>query len=104
MNSRVNTALLFMVFIVAGCQSANQPTSSDNNASITAPDLRDNFIRGMDISMLPEIEALGGKYYQNSIEQDLVTILKNHGVNSIRARLWVDPSSSNGEPFGGWQQ
>ena len=101
MNSITKTMLLFMLFIIGGCQSPSQSTDSDSISSITVPDLRDNFIRGMDISMLPEIEALGGKYYQNSIEQDLVTILKNHGVNSVRARLWVNPNSSHGEPFGG---
>ncbi|MCV5949567.1 glycosyl hydrolase 53 family protein, partial [Escherichia coli] len=78
---------------LAGCQSVNTSNnnSSDINADvdntvitapvITAPTLRADFIRGMDISMLPEIEKLGGKYYQVGNEKDLIKILKDSGVN-----------------------
>ncbi|MDF4711386.1 glycosyl hydrolase 53 family protein, partial [Vibrio parahaemolyticus] len=108
MNTKFKVALISAAVALAGCQSVN---SSNNNSSdvntdadnivITAPTLRADFIRGMDISMLPEIEKLGGKYYQNGNEKDLIQILKDSGVNSIRARLWVDPMSATGEVFGG---
>lgn len=107
MNTTFKVALISAAVALAGCQSANTSNNTvDNNKGegdyvITAPELRSDFIRGMDISMLPEIEALGGKYYQNGSEQDLVEILKDHGVNSIRARIWVDPMSASGEVFGG---
>ncbi|MEH0689258.1 glycosyl hydrolase 53 family protein [Vibrio cholerae] len=107
MNTTFKVALISAAVALAGCQSANTSNNTvDNNKGegdyvITAPELRSDFIRGMDISMLPEIEALGGKYYQNGSEQDLIEILKDHGVNSIRARIWVDPMSASGEVFGG---
>ncbi|MEH0740414.1 glycosyl hydrolase 53 family protein [Vibrio cholerae] len=107
MNTTFKAALISAAVALAGCQSANTSNNTvDNNKGegdyvITAPELRSDFIRGMDISMLPEIEALGGKYYQNGSEQDLIEILKDHGVNSIRARIWVDPTSASGEVFGG---
>ena len=101
MNSKFKVALISAAVVLAGCQSANKSVNNDNETNITAPELRDDFIRGMDISMLPEIEKLGGKYYQNGIERDLIEILKDHGVNSVRARLWVDPSSISGEAYGG---
>ena len=55
----------------------------------------------MDISSLPEVERLGGKFYDGGNEKDLLLILKAHGVNSIRVRVWNDPFSETGEPYGG---
>ncbi|MEF1304480.1 glycosyl hydrolase 53 family protein, partial [Vibrio owensii] len=108
MNTKFKVALISAAVALAGCQSVNTSNnnSSDINADvdnivITAPTLRADFIRGMDISMLPEIEKLGGKYYQVGNEKDLIKILKDSGVNSIRARLWVDPMSATGDVFGG---
>ena len=58
------------------------------------------FIKGMDISTLIEEEACGAKYYDHGIEKDLLDILKDYGVNSVRLRLWNDPYSETGEPYG----
>ena len=60
-----------------------------------------DFLKGMDISSLPEVERFGGKFYDNGKEEDLLRILKAHGVNSIRVRVWNDPFSEKGEPYGG---
>lgn len=108
MNTKFKVALISAAVALAGCQSVNSSNSNSadintglDNVVITAPQLRSDFIRGMDISMLPEIEKLGGKYYEDGAEKDLVQILKDNGVNSIRARLWVDPTSATGDVFGG---
>lgn len=103
MKTTFKLALIAAAVTLAGCQSATSLSQGNDSVdnSINAPSLRSDFIRGMDISMLPVIEELGGKYYQDGSEQDLVKILKDHGVNSIRARLWVDPAAANGEAFGG---
>ena len=45
------------------------------------------FIKGMDVSSLRELEELGAKYYKDGREKDLLEILKEYGVNSIRLRL-----------------
>lgn len=58
------------------------------------------FIKGMDISTLYELKKLGVKYYDNGKEMELLDILKNYGVNSIRLRLWVDPYDEDGNPYG----
>lgn len=58
------------------------------------------FIKGADFSTLPEIERCGGKYYDNGRQGDLVEILAAHGFNYSRIRLWNDPYSENGEPYG----
>lgn len=64
-------------------------------------DLREDFIFGMDVSMLYEIERLGGKFFDGGVEKDLFQILKDHGINWIRLRVWNDPRDENGNPLGG---
>ncbi len=51
---------------------------------------------GADISMLAQIEQIGGKFYYDREEKDLLEILSDHGVNFIRLRLWNDPSGKGG--------
>lgn len=58
------------------------------------------FIKGMDVSSLKELEELGAKYYMDGQEKGLLEILKAYGVNSIRLRLWNDPYSESGVPYG----
>lgn len=59
------------------------------------------FFKGADVSMLEELEQHGAKYYINQQSKDLFAILKECGVNMIRLRLWNDPYSEQGEPYGG---
>ena len=50
--------------------------------------------KGADISWLPQMEATGYKFYNsNGEQQDCFRILKDHGINSIRLRTWVNPSN-----------
>lgn len=58
------------------------------------------FIKGMDISTLPELIGLGAKYYDNGKEEELLSILKKYGADSLRIRLWNDPYSESGKPYG----
>jgi len=52
------------------------------------------FAKGADISWLPQMEATGYVFYNNQgIAEDCFKILKDCGINSIRLRTWVDPSS-----------
>lgn len=58
------------------------------------------FLKGMDLSTLKEVEALGGKFYDKGVEKDVVDILKSYGVNAVRLRLWNDPYTEDGKPYG----
>ncbi|MFD2570997.1 arabinogalactan endo-beta-1,4-galactanase [Spirosoma soli] len=52
------------------------------------------FAKGADVSWLPQMEATGYKFYNDrGIEQDCFQILKDHGINTIRLRTWVNPSN-----------
>lgn len=65
---------------------------------ITAPNFPDaplaaNFAKGADVSWVSQMEASSIKFYNNAgTEQDLLQILKDKGVNSIRLRAWVNPT------------
>lgn len=63
--------------------------------------LSTDFIKGADVSIMPELEQNGTKFYDNGIEQDGLTILKNHGVNWIRVRIWNNPYVVGPEGVGG---
>jgi arabinogalactan endo-1,4-beta-galactosidase len=66
------------------------------------PGLPADFIRGVDLSEVPWILELGGKYYyENGTEGDILDILAESGVNWIRLRVWNDPYDERGNPYGG---
>ncbi len=58
-------------------------------------------IRGADVSTLAELEHLGVHYQDETRQGDLLTLMRERGLNLVRLRLWVDPRSAKGEPFGG---
>ena len=58
------------------------------------------FVKGMDLSTLLEMERCGAKYYDHGQEMDILDIMKKYDVDTIRLRLWNDPKSESGEPYG----
>jgi len=53
----------------------------------------DHLAKGGDISWLPQMEASNFTFYNdNGNPEDCFKILKDHGINSIRLRTWVNPS------------
>ena len=80
------------------------------NLSITVNRIRGlspHFMKGVDISMLAQIEANGGIFYEeDGHPQDALKILRDHGVNWVRLRLWNNPvfppgtTSYHGTPVG----
>ena len=51
---------------------------------------------GADISFLPELEARGMKFSDNGVEKDAIQILKDHGLNYVRLRIFNDPARDSG--------
>lgn len=72
-----------------------QFSCSGNDAPETAvtnpPDATDTFIRASDVSFLPQMEALGTKFYSNGKAEGMLTTLRNAGCNTVRIRLWKNP-------------
>ncbi|HTR29018.1 MAG TPA: beta-galactosidase GalA [Puia sp.] len=51
---------------------------------------------GADISFLPELEARGVKFSDDKGQRDAIQILKDHGFNYIRLRIFNDPARDSG--------
>jgi len=70
------------------------------NAQFIVPDMliinsdSSAFIKGADVSFIPQIEDFGGVYKENDIPQDPLKILKDHGFNYIRLKLWHTPTEN----------
>jgi arabinogalactan endo-1,4-beta-galactosidase len=74
--------------------AANNPEAKIN--AHFATDASTSFANGSDVSWVTQMEASGLKFFNTSgTQQDLFTILGGLGINSIRLRVWVNPS-------GGW--
>jgi arabinogalactan endo-1,4-beta-galactosidase len=58
------------------------------------------FIKGMDLSTVYEVERCGGKFYDQKKEGDVFDILQRYGTNAVRLRLWNDPYDEAGRPYG----
>lgn len=98
-------ALLSAVFGLVSCgeeklTKLDAPKNSPATKNIVVEpvkNLSDDFMRGVDISMLSDIEKNGGKYFDaNGKESDLFKILKESGVNWVRLRVWNNPKNGGG--------
>ena len=80
------------------------PTQSEQAGIFVEPveGIRDDFIRGVDISSVLSEERSGVTYKNlNGEEEDIFKILADAGVNYVRVRVWNDPYDSNGNGYGG---
>lgn len=96
--------VFILVFACTACSSINHDNDVVKDNYVEYPvievepiaGLSNDFIMGMDVSMLKQIEENGGKYYEKRVEKDALEILKEHGINYIRLRLWNDPEGLGG--------
>ncbi len=99
-------SLMMIVSMVAmmltGCGSSSFDYSSYGISVGQIKGLSDDFIFGVDLSSIIEVEEAGGKFYnENGEEQDIFEILASYGINYVRIRLWNDPYDEDGNSFGG---
>ena len=62
---------------------------------IRSPEIEQKML-GADISFLPQLEARGMTFHDNGLEKDAIEILKDHGFNYIRLRIFVNPENEKG--------
>ena len=53
-------------------------------------------VLGADISFLPQLEDRAMKFYDKGIQKDAIQILKDHGFNYIRLRIFNNPAADSG--------
>jgi arabinogalactan endo-1,4-beta-galactosidase len=86
-------AVLAMASGLAGCAGANPAVSGGGLKTVP---YRPGFIVGADISGVQTAEARGMKYSDNGAQKDILQILKDHGFNYIRLRVFVQPTNQGG--------
>ena len=75
----------------------NFSSCSKDKTPDAAPPAAVVFAKGADVSWLPQMEASGRKFYDtDGTETDCLQLLKNRGINTIRLRVFVNPSSDPG--------
>lgn len=52
---------------------------------------RTDFVVGVDVSFLPQLEATGAIFSDGGIAQDALVLFQSNGVNTVRIRLWHTP-------------
>src|SRR4030095_4255665 len=83
--------LLFFLVIACACKKNDSP------ASTPTPPVpgQFSFDKGADVSWLTQMESSGIKFYNASgSEQECMSLLKTVGMNTLRLRVWVNPSPS----------
>ncbi|MBW1294807.1 glycoside hydrolase family 53 protein [Aquimarina litoralis] len=87
MNRTLQILIAFLVLISCNKEEVNVPTSEDESST---------FISAVDISSYPEISNSNPTFYDlKGNQNDFLTILKDNGINTIRVRLWVNPSNEH---------
>jgi arabinogalactan endo-1,4-beta-galactosidase len=85
---------LFSLFCWSLFTSCNkEPVVTDPDPKDTVKIVPDSLFRGADVSWLTEMEQSGKKFYNAAGTQtECMALLKSLGMNSIRLRVWVNPS------------
>jgi arabinogalactan endo-1,4-beta-galactosidase len=83
----LSAGIALLVFWLMACGNDNaEPQSEGDN----------NFISAVDISFYPEIREANLDFYnRDGQKEEMLKILKENGVNTIRLRLWVDPENQH---------
>ena len=97
-NRRSAKRIAMMKFFILVCVFTNVAISCNNSHSLAVGASKvyryyttDEFVMGVDLSYLNQIEDHGGVYLDSSGVRDPVQIMKGHGANLVRVRLWNNP-------------
>ena len=86
--------IIFLFLCACAALACKKSSSSSGGSNPNPPTNPSLFAKGADVSWLTEMEADGRKFYNSSgTKQDCMLILKNLGMNTIRLRAWVNPTS-----------
>ncbi len=88
----------FLILVLPTSCKPNDPVDNPNDTTKTDTTSTDttqqsSFVKGADVSWLTQMEASGKKFYNSSgTETECMALLKSLGTNSIRLRVWVNPT------------
>src|ERR1700733_5711902 len=88
-------SLLFTAVTLTQCKKGGSPSTGGSGTG-TTPGADTPIYKGADPSWLTQMEASAYKFYDSAgASMDCLQLLQTLGINSIRLRVWVNPS-------GGW--
>jgi arabinogalactan endo-1,4-beta-galactosidase len=80
------TLLLLLIFSLSTKAQTSKTTMSKPTVFV--------FSKGADVGWLPQMEATGYQFYDtDGTQKDCLQLLKDRGMNTIRLRVWVNPSN-----------
>jgi arabinogalactan endo-1,4-beta-galactosidase len=81
---------LLQLFLLLSCTKSEVGTVPKEEESIQ---VRPDFAKGADVGWITEMEVQGIKFYNNTgTATEGMALLKSLGMNTIRLRVWVNPS------------
>ncbi|MEO7049939.1 MAG: glycosyl hydrolase 53 family protein [Ferruginibacter sp.] len=87
------SCVFLLCIAVSGCSKSGTPTPPPVIVPPVTPPSTSTFAKGADVSWLTQMENSGIKFYNTAGTQtELISLLKNLGMNSIRLRAWVNPT------------
>ncbi|MCT4602392.1 MAG: hypothetical protein N4A59_05780 [Marinifilum sp.] len=69
-------SIIILITLFSSC------SESENNT--VSPNPNNEFIRGADLSFVPQLENLGLKFYDNGLQNEVV---RKYGMNTVQIRL-----------------
>lgn len=97
--------LISLLWLAFGCSKSKVDLQNVDKQLVSTQDVEKDvsllsnnqysFLRGADVSFLTEMEDKGRVFFNTTDQQDLFVILKERGINTIRLRVWVNPTSPN---------
>jgi arabinogalactan endo-1,4-beta-galactosidase len=85
--------ILLFIFLNCAFIACNRGDDGGGNNPPVTPPPTTSFAKGADISWVTEMEAAGTKFYNSTgAETECIALLKSLGMNTIRLRVWVNPS------------
>ncbi len=97
MRKKVITIIGLFLFIIAfvACNdddNGTEPVNSGNSTEVEEEDMS-GFAKGADVGWLTEMESNDYAFYNaDGEETECMSLMKNLGMNSIRLRVWVNPT------------
>ena len=85
--------VVLLSFSIYSCSNAQSATDSPSPSPTPTP-TPSTFAKGADVGWLSQMEATGYHFYDaDGTEKNCLQLLKDRGINTIRLRVWVNPSS-----------
>ncbi len=96
MKTTLKSILLIAAFMsITSCGNDDTPSFSEQSSGASSSTAIDtsSFAKGADVSWITEMEANNVKFYNAAgKETECMELMKSLGINSVRLRVWVNPS------------